>query len=460
MVAQGVTDLGELAVDGELTATDETLAAAGSSAFYTVTTTQLGLIGGAATPEINLDVAVDVFENPFLTSRDEVLATASSNEGLEGDVEAGSFPAGAGKVIIRLTNAGALDLEESFNAALSVTLGAITLETEPNEDAGEPNDLGLLEDEILLGGALALGEESQTTIDFYIFEITGITDLSIALRPVGENPASGMRLSLFDDDDINEPLAVSESFIDFFSGEEVQPLIETVLEPGIFVVTVQTIDDTASGDYLMTLGLNDVLDCVPNATRCDENNSLEVCTDGFTLDITDCGEELCNQVGDFFGCGIVGEEEPNNGPDEANDLGEIAETQARIGEIILGDDEDWYTFSVADRAQITVRTESVQGNPMDTIITIFDADQVLIATNDDFEGFFSQVSATSDGPATFFVQVESFAANTGPYNVVFEAVVAECSEEDPQTCGDEGILGCDGFFIELVETCNFGCEEG
>jgi hypothetical protein len=186
--------------------------------------------------------------------------------------------------------------------------------------------------------------------------------------------------------------------------------------------------------------------------------AAQVCADGGGTFDAETG--ACAPTYDCFLDGIVGEEEPNNGPDEANDLGEITDAQTRIGGFILGADEDWYTFSVADRAQVTVRTESVQGNPMDTTITIFDADQVLIATNDDFEGLFSQVSVTFDGPATFFVQVASFAANTEPYNVVFEAVVAECAEEDRQTCGDEGILGCDGFFIELVQTCDFGCEEG
>ena len=446
---QGVTTLGSLAAEGELTASDDTLAEGGAATYFAVTTESLGLFAANAAPEENLDVALRVFSGNFLAAREFVLADVDANFGFEGEEEDAELPLGAGVVLVGLWNSG-LTAEADFGVDLTVGLTGIETEVEPNDTSADANVI-TLDGDVLVAGRL--DADVDTTADWFRFSVEGISEVFLAAGPVGNDGAQGIRLSVFAAADPNTPIAIAETFLDFFSGQEINPELALVLDAGSYFAVVEQIDGDATGDYLLSLSLGEVLDCRPGAAVCD-GDDLEICIDGFDLEVVTC-DTSCNEVGGAYGCGLVSETEPND--EEAQNLG--AELHAEVsGNFLDGDDVDLYSFTLEGAARVTARTAFSVAPGADTVITLIDADENTIDSNDDFDGLFSQVEAILDA-GTYTVIVESFGQGTGNYRLVVDIEPARC-EGDEAACGDGGVVACNGFDYEVIEECGFGCEVG
>ncbi len=451
ITVQAVTDAGSLAAGGEVTATVTTLGPEGASAYYSTTTDTLGILTATATPDENLDVALRVHNGPFLTARDAVIAIVDANDGLEGEVEAGGQPHAPGVALVGLFNSG-LTADEPNGLALALTLEAIATEEEPNDTPGTGNAVAF-EDGTLVGGTLAV--DVDTTADWYTFDVVGIAEASFAVNPVGENPAAGLRMSLFAEGNTTDAIATAETFVDFFSGQAVEPAFDVVLEEGAYRLLIEQINDEATGDYLLVVNVGDVLDCVPGRASC-EGDDLVVCVDGFDMDVTTC-EGACVEVGGTFGCDLIGETEPNDDTDTAQDASALR--SEIIGDFRDGDDADYYEIVLEGAARVTANTSFSVAPGADTTISLRDSDDAEIAFNDDTPpGLFSLVQETLDA-GTYYVVVESFGQFTGNYRLTINIEPAQC-EGDEVACGEGGVVACDGFEFVLSEECGFGCEVG
>lgn len=446
--ATGVTTLDDLAVDGTQTVTDMTLGAEGAIAWYVVNTTELGLFGASATPvaETGIDAAMRIFTQPFLAARDQVLAAAEVDDGAAAEAESAELPLAAGTVIFAVGNLGEL-AEADFNVDVAVSLLGIAQETEPNDVSGDANSLGALEGVVRVAGALAA--DVDTTTDFYSFTLDGIAEVNLGVIGVGEAPASGLRMNLYTMGNPNTPIASAETIVDFFSGEEIDPTIDTVLEGGSYFVSVEQIEDTPTGDYLVTLTRGETLECVPGVSACNEG-AVETCIDGFDIEVIECDVE-CVEVGGVFGCELVAEVEPND--EEAQMLGDARDIVGNLSP----EDEDRYSFTVDSNARLTASTAFSVAPGADTTLALEDGEGEQIAFNDDTNGLFSEITANLT-PGTYTLVVRGFGGGAGNYRLILDLELAQC-EGDAAECGEDGnIYACDGFELVIAEECGFGCE--
>ncbi len=443
-----------LAVAGEQTLTAGELAAEGSEEIFLVPVEAQGFMSASAAPGEDLDVEIQVFTGPFLRARGTFLADLEANDGIEGETDAVEGPVAAGNVLVRVANANL----DAVNGAADVTVGLAELlqETEPNDDAGDANDLGIVgEDGVLLAGELAA--DVDTTADFFTFNVESISEVTVGAVGFGANPAVNIRISVFDDENLTDALASAEAGVDFFGGE-ILPEVTLNLEPGQYVAVVEQIDDAPEGGYLVNVDINQIFDCLPGSTSCDGVN-VSICADGFEFDIIECAETAaCNEEGPTAGCGALGEEEPNNDLDNATLVGTPADGRTDLnGTISEGDDADFFTFTLDGRARVTATTGP--GAPpalADTTLALQDSEGEELAFNDDANGLFSEVSEVLEA-GTYTLVVNSFGTGTGGYTLSLDIELAACEIEGELACDGDDLTICDGFDVAVQETCDLGC---
>lgn len=144
-------------------------------------------------------------------------------------------------------------------------------------------------------------------------------------------------------------------------------------------------------------------------------------------------------------------------------------TAVVIGDIPVGNDEDWFVVSVPT-AGSSIRLETSDGMGgcnFDTVVSLFDQDGTTqLARNDDKAGSADRCSlidpmnltGASNLPAgTYFVRVESFDTNTGAYHLDIRVLLPMCGNgivEAVEQCDDRNTISMDG----CSASCQFEAE--
>ncbi len=99
--------------------------------------------------------------------------------------------------------------------------------------------------------------------------------------------------------------------------------------------------------------------------------------------------------------------------------------------------DEWFKFTGSGSPEVV--TLSLCGTGFDTVLTVYDScGGAQIVNNDDFCGLQSQVSFLSDGTSTYYVAVEGFGSNSGPFSM--EVTCATPPEND--LCEDAIAVSC------------------
>ncbi|MFA6102933.1 MAG: pre-peptidase C-terminal domain-containing protein [Victivallaceae bacterium] len=105
----------------------------------------------------------------------------------------------------------------------------------------------------------------------------------------------------------------------------------------------------------------------------------------------------------------------------------ISSKSPEIG-YITGGESDYYSFSLAAESTIQLVTSATSsGNPQlsDTILSLFDSNMNLIASNDDYNGYYSYISRTL-GAGDYIVKVAPYSSSyTGEYMLTSTGITGE-----------------------------------
>jgi len=266
-------------------------------------------------------------------------------------------------------------------------------------------------------------------------------------------------VTLYNATDLSTPIATG----DIFDGS-VGPLW---LAPGTYYVKVESFGGFfgAFGGYRMVITHQSTV-CEPDTGACAGADFNACNADGSAIELRSC----------LFGCGAQAtgdncntftETEPNGTGAEASDVGTIpADAFAPIEGSIDSDattrDADWYSFTVDADAIVTLETSpsNLTGANVDTVIWLYDAAEVEIATNDDGgEGLFSLIGPRFVTAGTYLVKVQLFGATTvGAYHLDIRVDAPVC-EVGAQACSGDDITLCNGLEFASTGTCDTGCTD-
>jgi cysteine-rich repeat protein len=204
------------------------------------------------------------------------------------------------------------------------------------------------------------------------------------------------------------------------------------LEPGWTCSGVPTVCSSICGDGILVAG-----------EQCDDGNQIA----------GDCCSNSCEVEP---GCEI----EPNNTPALANDFASIAVGGVVKALVTPATDVDYFAVVIppgATNGSITAATldgvltgDTCSSNQPDTFITISDANNVSLGTDDDSgPGLCSLLTRSSLGPGTYYVAVKNGAASTKTYSYQLQVTTsfAVCGDGNPvkgKQCEDGNTVSGDG----------------
>ncbi len=126
-------------------------------------------------------------------------------------------------------------------------------------------------------------------------------------------------------------------------------------------------------------------------------------------------------------------------------------------------DHDFYTFTLASDAIVTLETHEMAGGPVDTIMDMYDDNEALIASDDDDGvGLYSLIDGEALTAGTYFVEIRGFLdSQVGLYGLSVVAELAICTPGETQCSTlDVNILEtCVGGTAWEDTTCDYGCDD-
>lgn len=133
-------------------------------------------------------------------------------------------------------------------------------------------------------------------------------------------------------------------------------------------------------------------------------------------------------------------------------------TPVACGDVIIGDTSDntddgganaspdeWYSFTGTGSPEVVTVTTCGAGTTYDSFLSVYDScGGTQITSNDDFCGLQSSITFFSDGTSTYYIAVEGFSTNSGPFELDITCATPppndQCSGAEAISCGDS-ILG-------------------
>jgi hypothetical protein len=134
--------------------------------------------------------------------------------------------------------------------------------------------------------------------------------------------------------------------------------------------------------------------------------------------------------------------EPDNTPDQAKTIRYRTDytdaiVTAQRHSIVPTDDVDWVKFTLANTADIRLKThpsDSVWDAHMDTRLWLFDSNMTQIAFNNDDAGQFAQIKRSGLPPGTYYAKVDEYRNNKeGVYRLFLQATQEEDKYEPDNT---------------------------
>jgi len=367
-VASGATDLGTIGAEGGIISYEASLGYPGDIDWFKFTVE-------AQTAEIV--VTADMMEDLRIVIYDESMSYIDSDEGLL------MMTAEAGTYLVRVDS---VDLEEgNYSIALSNLF-----ESEPNDCITDGNDLGLLAEMTVIGGSI----EPMGDIDYFLFEVDPESEGYVM---IGAITTEGLAADDEGDED-------DEDYFYFFDDWETVSLV------------LYGYDENESNylpidhdDYEIEADLT----AGKYAVRA-ESESLEPIS-GYVLAISFM----------TFEC----EDEPNDSPEEALDLGVLTDGVeiATAACILPEDDVDYYVLVVEEAMEVEIEVSGDSDD--DSYLYLYDEEMEEIDYDDDGgKGTWSRIEEDLE-PGTYYVEVKSYAGGeTFQYTLTVTGTGAESDD--------------------------------
>ncbi|HII06309.1 MAG TPA: hypothetical protein HA349_03020 [Methanotrichaceae archaeon] len=348
-VASGATDLGTIGAEGGMITYQTSLQYPGDIDWFKFV---------VEAPTADLIVSSDTTEDLRLVIYDENLSYLDSGEELL------SMTAEAGTYLVRVDS---VDLEASnYSIALSNLF-----ESEPNDCISEGNDLGTLTDMAMIGGSI----EPMADTDFFLFEVepesVGYVTITSHTYDMAEDYEDYQ-----DEDDYFD-------LFDYYSDSVPLVLYGYNESEGRYIPMDHS-------DY----GIEADLKAGRYAIRAESESLDPIAV--YVLSIAFLGLE--------FEC----EDEPNDSPGEALNLGALTEEGelTKAGCIRPGDDVDYYVFEVNETQEVEIETSG--DSEGDSYLYLYDEEMEEIDYDDDGgEGSWSKIGQELE-PGTYYIEVEPF----------------------------------------------------
>jgi len=370
-VASGATDLGTIGAEGGIISYEASLGYPGDIDWFKFTVE-------AQTAEIV--VTADMMEDLRIVIYDESMSYIDSDEGLL------MMTAEAGTYLVRVDS---VDLEEgNYSIALSNLF-----ESEPNDCITDGNDLGLLAEMTVIGGSI----EPMGDIDYFLFEVDPESEGYVMIEAITTE-------GLAADDEEDEDDEYDEDYYFFFDDWETVSLV------------LYGYDENESNylpidhdDYEIEADLT----AGKYAVRA-ESESLEPIS-GYVLAISFM----------TFEC----EDEPNDSPEEALDLGVLTDGVeiATAACILPEDDVDYYVLVVEEAMEVEIEVSGDSDD--DSYLYLYDEEMEEIDYDDDGgKGTWSRIEEDLE-PGTYYVEVKSYAGGeTFQYTLTVTGTGAESDD--------------------------------
>jgi hypothetical protein len=366
-VASGATDLGTIVAEGGAVSYQASIGYPGDIDWFKF---------AVEAESTEIIVAADMTEDLRIVIYDENMSYVDSGEGLL------PMTAEAGTYLVRIDS---VDLEEG-----NYSIGLSSLfESEPNDCITDGNDLGFLADMTMVGGSI----EPMADIDYFLFEVDPESEGYVMIEAITTE-------GLAADQEADEE---DEDYFSFFDDWETVSLVLYGYDEN--ESSYQPIDH---GDY----GVEADLTAGKYAVRV-ESESLEPIS-GYVLAIGFANYEC--------------EDEPNDSPEEALDLGVLTDGVeiATAGCILPGDDVDYRVLVVEEALDVAIETSGDSDG--DSYLRLYDEEMEEIDYDDDGgEGTWSKIEVELE-PGTYFIEVESYLGDAFQYTLSVTGTGAESEE--------------------------------
>ncbi len=351
--ASEATDIGTIGAEGGMISSEASLGYPGEIDWFKFT---------VEAPTAEIVVAADMIDDLRIVIYDDAMNYVTSGEGLL------MMTAEAGTYLARVDSIGLA--EGNYSIALSNLF-----EAEPNDCITDGNDLGSLAMMTIVGGSI----EPMGDIDYFLFEVDPESEGYVMIEAITTGG-----LAADDGEDENED--DYEDYDDFFSYFDDWETASLVLYG--YNETEGSYLPIDHGDY----GVEAYLTTGKYAVRA-ESESLEPIS-GYVLAIGFANYEC--------------EDEPNDTPEEALDLGVLTdgvEIEAD-GCILPADDVDYYALVVEEALEVEIEVSGDSDG--DSRLYLYDEEMEEIGSDDDSgEGTWSKVKEELE-PGTYYIQVESY----------------------------------------------------
>jgi len=372
--ATGATDLGTIGAEGGMISSEASLGYPGEIDWFKFTVEE---------PTAEIVVAAGMIDDLRIVIYDDEMNYITSGEGLL------PMATEAGTYLVRIDS---ISLEEgNYSVALSNIF-----ESEPNDCITDGNDLGPLAEMTLVGGSI----EPMGDIDYFLFEVDPESEGYVMIEAI---TTEGLVAEDEEDED-EENDEEDEDFFYFFDDWETVSLVlyEYSEEEGGYL----PIDH---GDY----GVESQLAAGKYAVRA-ESGDLDPIS-GYVLALGFVNYEC--------------EDEPNNTPEEALDLGVLtAGSELTTAACILpGEDVDYYVFVVEEEMDVEIEVSGDSDG--DSYLYLYDEETEEIAYDDDGgEGTWSKIEEELE-PGTYYIEVESYLGNAFQYTLTVAGTGTESESE-------------------------------
>lgn len=247
----------------------------------------------------------------------------------------------------------------------SIVLSSL-FEAEPNDCATDGNDLGPLAEMTIVGGSI----EPMGDIDYFLFEVDPDSEGYAMIEAIiTEGLASDEEDEDSDEDYFDDWETVSlvlygydEEEGRYLSIDHGDDGVEAQLAAGKYAVRVESGDQEPISGYVLAIGFADY--------ECDD--------------------------------------EPNDAPEEALDLGVLTDGVeiANEGCILPGEDVDYYSLVVEEALNVEIEVSGDSDG--DSYLYLYDDEMEEISSDDDSgDGAWSKIEEELE-PGTYYIKVESF----------------------------------------------------
>ncbi len=372
-VATGATDLGTIGDEGGIISYEASLGYPGDIDWFKFT---------VEAPTAEIVVTADMMEDLRIVIYDDSMSYIDSDEGLL------MMTAEAGTYLVRVDS---VDLEEgNYSIALSNLF-----ESEPNDCITDGNDLGLLAEMTVIGGSI----EPMGDIDYFLFEVDPESEGYVMIEAITTE-------GLASDDEEDEDDEYDEDYYYFFDDwETVSLVLYGYDENESSYIPIDHDDYEIEAD--LTAG--------KYAVRAESESQEPI--SGYVLAISFM----------TFEC----EDEPNDSPEEALDLGVLTDGVeiATAACILPEDDVDYYVLVVEEAMEVEIEVSGDSDG--DSYLYLYDEEMEEIDYDDDGGlGTWSRIEEDLE-PGTYYVEVKSYAGGeTFQYTLTVTGTRAESESEE------------------------------